>query len=655
MRYTFSWLGCLVIAMAAGCSPTSGPTQLGVVRVALQGGTMALHDVPAGTDGIFLTVDSVDIRVDGTWQTHAISTTINLLQPDIRPLLRSVPRFSTVDSIRLVGSATLSMAGERLDLQISSERGLQINMDQPALAGHVTRITLSLDGTIHYAQGAGWILRPLLKGTVESDAEAFAVAHVTPQNGGTLSLSNGFELVVPPSTVDQPVDIYVEAIPDDDTEPFYELGPAGLQFAGPVEAHVPWANPSDGLTWDGEEPVTWIDPQGRVVAENTHFSCLDKGFRESSRTIGQGAQLFEGKMCGAMYSIGVVPLKATRIRVRGVIGAASSATPNQCVGQRVFKTESVTSFLSKVPNRSYTPVIAISGDAIGGDEDWKGDVADACAISRTIVSGDVIREFPNRRFNLGFGAGNGNGTAFGVSDDIDPERTDFSVFGSGYRYIRNGRADFAYPYRRDELTKEEYELLADTTSRAAIGVSRDSSYLFMGVADSRWSGMDGYQWVRVWLHGRQLPNGASVTPYTAWRMDEGQTPNMAYYDHLARQTKQVNGALTYADDTVLAIAVFEGACADRCAKAPVRGWYCGSKQELCWCDSTSQPTAVLGTNDCVFETQGTQDHDSGEPAPCLATCAGAPQGSMLCCGEGGLQATCEGGKPIAVVNSNSCP
>jgi hypothetical protein len=531
-------------------------------------------------DGFRADLSSLDVHKKGGWQTYELAEQGYVAAGDTLTLLRVVDPDESVKMLRAQGEFSLVIAGEHVPVTVTSARGVQVHIDQPLVPGAVNHVRIDLAAALQSKKN-GWRLHPSLKAEVSADPSALASGVVTPGAGGAIELDDGFRLEVPPGAVTDDTLIWVERVPTS-LRPYYLLGPEHLRFNLPVTAHVPGETPEPVVSWDFKRIAGELDPQGRVAAQNDHFSCLFIGdLSETATPLGATAILFENKpdvedMCDVNYSIVITDLHDARTRVVGGIGPAANETGKLgCEGEDIYEAPSLDAIFGDKPG--FTKVAATPGDLYQCNGAPKGERchnahAPGCVRQKLSVGGAHIHDTHDPstwQHYIGFHDATTPPTQVTVTareDFVNPENVPNidpfadTLVHSGYRYMLKGEKNFTNP-------PEPFVLKAEW--RSSIGFSKDRRYMFQATGGSNFT---GDQWVNLLANSREFKK-VLVSADTAYRMDEGGTTGL-HYSTDGKTWDLGLGSQSPPDGTIMGLAVYERLCDDPgFLDVPVKEWF----------------------------------------------------------------------------------
>jgi len=536
--------------------------------------------LPGGASGFRAAISTLDVHQQGGWKEYEAEDEIHVAAGEVATILRVVEPDASINIVRILGEFTLTIDGEETPVTVTPARGVQVKLNQPLTAGAVNHVRIDLGAALE-AKAKGWRLHPSVKADVVADATAVAGAAVTPGAGGALELDDGFRIEVPPGAVADDVLIHAEKVTDD-VQTYYLVGPEGMGFSAPVTASVPGTTPEPVVSWDQRQIAGEFDIQGRAVVQNNHFSCLLRDDEPETMTpLGERSFLFEGKECGAKYSVVVTDLHDPHTRV------FSGMSPNKhdklgdaggnCSGQQVFDDASLPTIFGDKPG--YRRIAAIPGDIYECEGDPWGDCHTGCARDGLTAEGEQIRTKDNPEvysFYLGFDSGQPK-TSFMV------EKAPFitnTLMNSSYRYVKEGKADFTVPLFLPMSPTNEEVIELFPGCRNSIGISQDKRFMFLATAENCMFGLDGSGWAELLTRKRSITiagQDLGVSVYNAYRMDEGGTTALVYSD--AGMAWQAGaGSRDNPDGTIMGLALYE-----RChvfADVSEGAWYFEPVMEL---------------------------------------------------------------------------
>ena len=551
-------------------------------------------------DGFHAEISSLDVHKKGGWQTYELEEQGYVAAGDTLTLLRVVEPDESVKMLRARGEFSLVVAGEHVPVTVTSARGVQVHIDQSLVPGAVNHVRIDLAAALRSKKDDdddkmenGWRLHPSLKAEVSADPSALASGIVTPGAGGTIELDDGFRLEVPPGAVADDTLLWVERVPTS-LRPYYLLGPEHLRFNLPVTAHVPGETPEPVVSWDFQRIAGELDPQGRVAAQNDHFSCLFIGdLSETAKPLGATAILFENKpdvekLCDVNYSIVITDLHDARARVVGGMTKIPSKSKGTeyCDGEDIYSPSSLENIFTYTAGAGQRMIVASPGDVSQCDhwETWC-PWEDGCANQMLRVEGKPIREThdepPNKHpweHYIAFDDAPTLTTSVKFAERAAGQQPDVkahNLLHSGYRYMLEGKKDF---------TDSDGDLVVNEEWRNSIGFSKDRRYMFQATGGK----FTGEQWVNLLASVREFRK-VLVSSDTVYRMDEGGTTGLYYSTNGKTWDLGLGSKKIPPDGTIMGLAIYEHLCDDPgFLDVPENAWFYEPVKQLV-CQGVVEP------------------------------------------------------------------
>lgn len=499
--------------------------------------------------GFEMDLTTLEVHQKGGWTEYAVEESLHVAAGEIATVLRVVQPDASAKMLRVQGEFRLLVDEEELPITVPSARGIQVHLKEPLTPGAVNHVRIDLAAALEQMK-KGWRLHPVLTTEVEVDAKSVSGAVVTPEAGGVLELKDGFRLEVPPGAVPADTVVHVERVATA-ANPYYLLGPEHMTFSEKVTAHVPGVTPDPVANWDLRELAGQFDPEGRVVVQNDHFSCVACGHKVETMTeLGAASFLFEGDACGRKYSIVVADLHDSRTRVFGGVSDqdVDDVEGNvMCQGQEVYEAELLPAIFGPKPGRR--KIAAIPGDVYQCFFPCEGgcscDVG--CARERLTIEGVPIREDDDPmkpQYTLGLDKPDHGATVVTTQAPQEAPIDANLLFSTGQRYFAGG-----------ESTSEDF-LGAD--DRNTLAFSPNEQYMFFAVSEP----LSKEQWINLLTCPRHLPGLAKpVYADTGYRMDEGGTTALYYSTDNLHWTPG-GGSQAAPNGTIMGLAIYESECGD---------------------------------------------------------------------------------------------
>ncbi|MCA9701473.1 MAG: S-layer homology domain-containing protein, partial [Myxococcales bacterium] len=506
-------------------------------------------------------ISSLDIHTKGGWvELPNSSGTFVIAGDTTKALGRFVlpAEYLHVQSFRVTGDFWLQ--GPKTDLRVSPNRGVQVNLSNQKLQpGTVNHIHIDLDGAFSRPGPHDWTLDATLPASLEFDTKSFASTQATPDQGGVLKLDDGFEILVPPGALSEPLTLNVERVVGEDGQPYYLGGPHGTQFNTPVTVKYPAGDGFDdpAIAWDAEIITGFYDEFNRIVVQDDHFSCWDNPEENSPVPLRAGAlTLFEGHICRNGYSILIVDLTHPKVHLQPISSTLKTikSVEDECVGKDLYAAEKVVDMLTDAKNLipGYEAVAALNGDHAGNADGDPLRPDTICFRDLARIDGRQLhpKAIPSH-YAIEFEVAQNGNTSLAIND--------FSPL-----YWRNGFASGARTMDNYVDDNDGYDdSIFNNESRSSYGFSKDRDFLVMAAADSSGIGDESGVPLRAWrnllkrdrkVHG---DSGPILEIYDLYRSDEGLTPEFAYFPSSASKAAVRGvGSNYWPRGTNLALGVF---------------------------------------------------------------------------------------------------